>query len=405
MAGAKRPRGLGSLSQALVLDRAQLFEIRDCLRQRIEEGLNSSGQEIQALPTYLPLPREAQSGVALVMDTGGTNMRASVVRLGDQHEVLQGPVGKKVPGRGPDALHGDQFFQVQAELLAQLEVPANAPLGYCFSYPSEVLPSRDARLVRWTKGLEIEGVEGTLVGKRLVEALARQEVRASDVTVLNDTVASLLGGALFEAQARFETRYIGLIVGTGTNMAGVFSEVSKVPDWSYPEMLVNLESGNFHPPYLSEFDDALDASTQTPGQQRFEKAVSGHYLPFLFDQILPGVLDPERGSAQLVELRESGQGEAQQVAERLLARSADLVAAGLAAVCEIYSPGTTAILGEGSLLWGDPKFSGRLESKLQELLSGGRQAEILRQRDNVNLYGAASAALIGGWPGHPAELY
>ena len=40
---------------------------------------------------------------------------------------------------------------------------------------------------------------------------------------------------------------------------------------------VNLESGNFHPPFLTTVDDTVDAISGSLGKQRFEKAVSGMY--------------------------------------------------------------------------------------------------------------------------------
>lgn len=43
-------------------------------------------------------------------------------------------------------------------------------------------------------------------------------------------------------------------------------------------MVVNTESGTFHPSFCSDFDDELDLSTNDPGSYRMEKMVSGRYL-------------------------------------------------------------------------------------------------------------------------------
>ena len=70
-----------------------------------------------------------------------------------------------------------------------------------------------------------------------------------------------------------------------------------------------------------------------------------------------------------------------------------LVAAGLAAVAELYpADKDTAVLGEGGLLWGDAKYAPTVEETLKELLPQ-RKIELVRQRENVNLLGAAAAAL------------
>jgi hexokinase len=188
-------------------------------------------------------------------------------------------------------------------------------------------------------------------------------------------------------------------------------------------MAVNLESGNFSPPHLTRFDDAIDRESTNPGRQRFEKAVSGHYLPQLFERILPDQpgFDVRAGAGALVEYRDQGTeadesranrdlsavielglsgGSPRQagaacgaVAEALLYRSADLVAAALAAVIDLYAAGSqVGILAEGSLFWGDPKYAPRVSTTLAMLLGKDRSARVLRLED-ANLIGSAAAAL------------
>lgn len=373
-----------------------LGQIVEIFRSRILEGLAKEGQEIGALPTFMPLPSGYQKGRALVVDTGGTNMRAALVEIrpGDG-ELLSGPISDKVPdGRHGESLSADQFFSAQAKLSNRLEhLESNLPLGYCFSYPAQSTPDGDARLLRWTKGLRIDGVVGRPVGEALRESLTTEGLRTSGVKVLNDTVASLLGGAHLYAKPEYGANYIGLILGTGTNMAGVFSDTTLTKVECPAPMVVNLESGNFNCPFLTPFDDKLDELSQNPGAQRFEKAVSGHYLPQLFDLIHPG-LELGTDSAKLVELRDSDQSEAGKLAGTLLHRSALLASAGLAAVAGLYpSRYRTAVLGEGGLLWGDSRFAPTVEATLQQLLPT-HSIELVHQRDNVNLLGAACAALI-----------
>ena len=92
--------------------------------------------------------------------------------------------------------------------------------------------------------------------------------------VANDTVAALI---LQSYQARGRDAgagpaAIGLILGTGTNLAADLG----------PAGIRNLESGNFdgvaavETPYDAALDRELDEPP--PGAQRFEKMVSGHYL-------------------------------------------------------------------------------------------------------------------------------
>ena len=373
----------------------QLNDITATLRERITEGLAEDGKELKCLATYLGVPQGDQSGQALVIDTGGTNMRAALVTLQPRNgQINSGPISAKVRGgRHGQPVEGSDFFKEQAELTQGLELPDETlPLGYCFSYPAACQPDGDAVLLSWTKGINITGVIGKPVGQPLMKALADEGVPTEGLSVLNDTVASLLGGAHLYADPRFGNNYIGLILGTGTNMAGVFSsnQLRKVES-DYP-MVVNLESGNFHPPHLSEYDDVVDRDSTYPGTQRLEKAISGHYLPYLFNQVRPGVFDPAEGTGVLVKMRDNKQ-EHGEIAAAILKRSARLAAAGIAALASFYpADRDTAVLGEGSLLWGDPQYAPCMEQTLKELLPD-RNIELVRQRDNVNLLGAASAAI------------
>ena len=378
------------------LSTEQLQEVMETLRTRIAQGLEVDDGEIKCLATFLEVPDGKQSGRALVIDTGGTNMRAAIVSLEPGNgQIESGPISAKVPdGRTGGAVEAAHFFEAQAKLTDGLEFSKEVlPLGYCFSYPAMSQSDGDAVLLSWTKGINVKNAVDKPVGRPLQEALRKHGVETEGLSVLNDTVASLLGGAHLYASPRFGHNYIGLILGTGTNMAGVFSpqQLRKV-EVDYP-MVVNLESGNFVPPCLTSYDDQVDADSMAPGIQRFEKAVSGHYLPLVFDKVCPGLIDPEEGSGKLVELRDTGEGEASLVAGALLRRSARLAAAGVAALASFYpADRDTAVLGEGSLLWGDPQYAETFENTLDEL-APERNIDLVRQRNNVNLLGAASAAL------------
>jgi hexokinase len=77
----------------------------------------------------------------------------------------------------------------------------------------------------------------------------------------------------------------------------------------------------------------------------------------------------------------------------LLSRSADLVAASLAAVIDIYGPGSKiGVLAEGSLIWGDTKYAPRVADTLAQLLGGADHFKLLKTED-ANLIGSAVVAL------------
>ncbi|MFN8607782.1 MAG: hypothetical protein U0931_09630 [Vulcanimicrobiota bacterium] len=366
----------------------QLNDIRDALGRCISQGLAAEGAQVACLPAYLSQPVPDLGGEALVVDAGGTNVRAAWVRLGDQVEIIKGPLSGTLPDGRTRPVHAPEFFGYQSDLLRQLGAPPNLPLGYCFSYPARVEPSGDARLTHWTKGIKVTGVVGELVGQALRLAYGH----SGTVKVLNDTVAALLGGSIFAGPQY--SQHIGLIVGTGNNMA-TFLPAARIPklqgNWQGP-IAVNLESGNFHPPHLHEVDDTVDSISDNPGKQRYEKAVSGFYLPQLLQCLCPHLRLPEGASSkEVVEWADQpGQEPASLAARWLLNRSADMVAAGLAAVADLLDEGKLAIQAEGGLFWKATGYRDRVQATLEKLTS--RNFAIIHG-DEVNLVGAAAAAL------------
>lgn len=366
----------------------QLNDIRAALRQRISEGLAAEGQQVACLPAYLAQPQAGLRGEALVVDAGGTNVRAAWVRLAEGASVVEGPLSGVLPDGRNRPVHAPEFFGYQSDLLRQLGAPTDLPLGYCFSYPAQVEASGDAKLLHWTKGIRVTGVVGELVGQSLRAAFGRPGV----VKVLNDTVAALLGGAIFAGTEY--AQHIGLIVGTGNNMATFLpaSKLAKLAEsWNGP-MAVNLESGNFHPPHLDAVDDTVDSISDNPGKQRYEKAVSGFYLPQLLQCLCPHLRLPEGASSkEVVEWADKpGQEPASVAARWLLDRSADMVAAGLAAVADHLSEGNLAVQAEGGLFWKATGYRDRVEATLKKLIE--RKFAIIHGED-INLVGAAAAAL------------
>lgn len=371
----------------LSLSSALLVEVSRTLTARIEAGLRSEGREIKALPSHLGPPEPGTRGVVLCFDTGGTNMRAALIEVDEEGaRVAKGPAERRVPdGRDGEAVRAEDFFGAHAELAEQLGA-RDLPVGYCFSYPSRSLPDRDAVLLSWTKGLRVEGVEGRPVGAALRQALEARSLRPGPVTVLNDTVAALL--ALGPSP-----RGIGLIVGTGHNVA-TYYPLSRIPKLGRTQepgrMAVNLECGNFHPPHLSAFDDELDRRLgDQPGAQRLEKAVSGFYLPTLYNLIVPDH-PVEDGRALVERAHRDGPGSA--TARALIERSADLVAAVVAGVIRSARDDeahTVEIQAEGGL-FASPGYEARFKSTLAMLSD---EPFHIRRAPEANLRGAARAAL------------
>ncbi len=382
----------------------QLVAIARAFADKVTEGLARDGQEIRCLPTWCATELPAEPQPALVLDVGGTNLRAArMTRKADGWHVEQGPVEARLPVVRGRPLPREQFLGTQADLLARVARGTGGamPLGYCFSYPAESLPGGDARLIHWTKEVFVPDTEGECVGQPLLDELRRRSVPCSSVTVVNDTVASLLAGA----PACGGEGLIGLIVGTGTNMAALLPARS-IPKLGHPTgraapIPVNLESGNFHPDFLNECDETVDQASEHPGRQRFEKAVSGAYLGRLLKAACPEApIDPEVGSQAVVGLATGSDAAPPSVssaARAILLRSARLVAASIAGLASrLPTPaGRCRIVAEGSLFWKAPGYADAVRTTLGTILKGigqrGIECSIVRVAD-ANLAGAALGA-------------
>lgn len=386
---------------SLKLDLSDLKEIRSAMAEKIRRGLASGRGEIAALPTFLFPPQPKQDNQALVIDLGGTNLRAAVVEISSSGGVRF----SRPPTIRPlelDWESAEDFFAVQAELALSLKPPDNLPLGYCFSYPSRALPGGDAIHLQWNKELRVPGVIGKRLGNLLRESLAARGYTVSRVRVLNDTAAALLGADLAYRRPGGFASLIGLIVGTGTNLSAYFSTSQlgrRIPAElrGMEPMAVNLESGNFHPPHLSGFDGELDAGRDDAGEQRLEKAVSGRFLPQLFSYIREGRTSPPYPETrEIFRLARTPGEEGAETARLLVNRSADLVAGTLAGLIDtLETRGKIGILTEGGVINNNPDYRERTRRRLAKLLGDTpdqpNQFELL-QLENVNLIGAAAAA-------------
>lgn len=394
------------------LDNEQLKGIAHAFREKVEEGLNKNNAEIQCIPTFI-LPKATDvKGKALVLDLGGTNYRVAIVDFSTEKPIIYPNNGwkKDMSIMKSPGYTREELFKELADLIVEIKREEEMPIGYCFSYPTESIPGGDARLLRWTKGVDIREMVGQFVGKPLLDYLnEKNKIRFTGVKVLNDTIASLFAGLTDKSY----DAYIGLIVGTGTNMATFIpsDKITKLDPECHVQGLipVNLESGNFYPPFLTAVDDTVDATSDSLGKQRFEKAVSGMYLGDILKVAFPLEEFEEKFDARkltaIMNYPDIHKDIYVQVAHWIYNRSAQLVAAslaGLIALLKSYNRDIhrVCLIAEGSLFWSesrkDKNYNILVMEKLQELL---RELELedvevhINSMDNANLIGTGIAAL------------
>jgi hexokinase len=403
------------------METKKLKQIALDLKTKIEAGLQKEGEEIQCLPTYISPKATADiNGQAVVLDLGGTNYRVARVDFTNGKPTIHPENGWKrdLSEMKSEGYSQQNLFKAQADPIGEINLEEAKTIGYCFSYPAESLPGGDAKLLRWTKGVNITEMLNQPVGQPLLHYLATEKnLHFNGIKVINDTVASLFAGL---TQPGYDA-YIGLIVGTGTNMAA-FMQSDKIGKLDEAQkngqfIPVNLESGNFHPQHLTIYDEIVDTNSDKKGAQRFEKAISGMYLGEIFKSAFPLDEFEEKFDAQTLTTMLSYPAiykeEYVSMARWLYERSAQLVAASLAGlILVLIEHAKTASLStgsplkkilltaEGSLFWSKNRkgtdYSVMVTQALHNLLNDFGYSDVrveLLQMENANLIGTAIAAL------------
>ena len=411
-------------------DDINIQQIVDLFTSDMLKGLDGRESTLRMIPTYIEAENQFLTGVPVVaVDAGGTNFRAALVKFNISGRLeISNLMNARMPG-----LEGEiskaEFFNTIAEY-----VRSNAELsdriGFCFSYPTEILPDKDGKLLQFCKEVQAPEVVGELIGKNLLKTLGMEE---KQIVLLNDTVATLLAGKSASFGREYDS-FIGYILGTGTNTCYIESNrnILKIKSLDRTKsQIINIESGAFGKVPQTDIDIAFDNTTVNPGNYKFEKMFAGGYfgglcLTALKSAAKEGVFTAETTSdlMSLIELTsedvnnfvsnsksgcdplysimmdKNDEENCTEIIECLIDRSAKLVAANMAAVILKTNKGKSAeqpilITIEGTTFYKMYKLRSHFEKYLKEYLKGERQRFYeFTEVQQSSLVGAALAALI-----------
>lgn len=245
----------------------------------MQRGLEGQKSSLDMIPTFIEVKNDIPVNKSvIVIDAGGTNFRCASVKFNEKKEPIIENLKKHIMPGVEREVTKDEFFDAMAYYIRDI-INISAKIGFCFSYPTEILPNRDGKLLRFAKEIKIKQVLGQTIGKNLNLGLKRIGLPDKEAVILNDTVASLLSGINY--QNRIFSGYIGFILGTGTNCCYIEknSNIKKRNDIELSgSQIINCESGGFGKFQSGEIDAAFDKSTNNPGVHVFEKFISGAYL-------------------------------------------------------------------------------------------------------------------------------
>lgn len=257
--------------------------------RQMDDGLAGRKSSLAMLPAYIDVTKKVPSEEAIiVLDAGGTNLRVAVVWFDRAGKPRVEDFRKyAMPGTDGVALGADEFFEKFASFLEPVCRRAEA-VGFCFSYPTEIFPDLDGRLLYWSKQIDAPEVVGRRIGSSIAAALEKKTGRRLAMRVLNDTTATLLAG-MSAGMTRGYSSYVGFILGTGTNIAYIEknSRIGKVAGLDPAgAMIINEESGGFAGYPRSEFDVIAASGLRQPDTGIFEKMIAGVYLGTLGRTVL-----------------------------------------------------------------------------------------------------------------------
>ena len=404
--------------------------IVDLFNTDMLNGLDGKESTLRMIPTYIEAENQFLTGVPVVaVDAGGTNFRTALVKFNTKGKLeISNMMNARMPG-----LEGEiskaEFFKIIA-----VYVKPNAELsdriGFCFSYPTEILPDKDGILLQFCKEVQAPEVVGELIGKNLLEALGMEE---KQIVLLNDTVATLLAGKSASFGRDYDS-FIGYILGTGTNTCYIESNrnILKLKNLDASKsQIINIESGAFGKVPQTDIDIAFDKTTVNPGDYKFEKMFAGGYFGGLCLTVLKaagregvftadatsGIMSVNELSSEEVNkyvanpksahgplsgcmMTRTDEENCKEIIECLIDRSAKLVAANMAAVILKTNKGQSAekpilITIEGTTFYKMHNLRSSFEKYLKEYLKEEKQRYYeFTEVQQSSLVGAALAALI-----------
>ena len=248
--------------------------------EEMNKGLRGDQSSLMMIPTYIKTEKEIPlTKPVIVLDAGGTNFRVATVIFKKNGITEISKFRKfKMPGTENKGNVGkDDFFNRIADFIKE-SVNDSDSIGFCFSYPTEIFPNGDGKLIHFVKEVKAPEVEGSMIGENLLDSLNKKGFNKNKkIVILNDTVATLLAG---KSQKKNYDSYIGFILGTGTNCSYIEknSNIKKINNLDkHLSQAINMESGQFNVYPGGILDSEFRASTDKPEEGVFEKMISGAY--------------------------------------------------------------------------------------------------------------------------------
>lgn len=404
-------------------DQTDIQTVTENCISEIGKGLRGEDSSLKMIPTYISAYGEPPEKIPVIaIDAGGTNLRIALVAFENAKPVISRMQVYPIPGSLREISAGEFFSDIADKILPLTDVSDR--IGFCFSYPAEIFPNRDGKILRLSKGVCVKDSAGLVIGQELIKKLREKGVsKEFNFTLLNDTVASMMGGAAEFPITEFDG-ICGLILGTGFNTCYTEKGEKITKLKNAPDMIINCETSNFSKLFRGKADEMTDAASENPGIGFCEKMISGAYLGKVItntailaaqrglltegfanvEQVfsLPELDDFLRGKLNRVTKLCAGEDTAvlKEIIDKCFERAAKLVCVNIAALCLQCGGGKEAshpfcVVAEGSTFYKSLLMRAKLDRYVKEYIEGRLSRHIVfRGAENLTLTGAALSALI-----------
>ncbi len=259
--------------------------------KEMTDGLEGRESSLKMLPTFIEYRKKIPKGKpVIVLDAGGTNLRSAVFYFNAGNKPAFAKYRQALMPGLKNEVSKEVFFNTIVDSISDI-LHESDKIGFVFSYPIEIFPNRDGRLIRFTKEIKAKEIEGQFIGENLMRVIrGRGFKNIKSIVLLNDTVASLLSG-ISSFQEREFAGYVGFVLGTGMNACYIEknSNIKSRMATDLPQgglQLINIEAGQYLKGPLGELDEVFDGKTLNPALSTFEKMFSGAYLGGLAHTVL-----------------------------------------------------------------------------------------------------------------------
>lgn len=231
---------------------------------------------LKMIPTYAYCNVEVPDGEYLTVDFGGTNIRCNRYEVKNKEIKLLQKVSTSLITEDKNYTTSeysleDIFNLIVDNLEKIIDKEKEYFLGHTFSFAARSLSKNSAVVIDMAKGFELRDAENVDVNELLIKIIKDRKLKIEPVSVINDTIATLLTGNYHNKNAD-----IAVIMGTGHNSC-FRSQTGKI---------INVESAFMKEGIpLSYYDFNLLEKMKDAKETVMEVLTGGKYLGLIAQEI------------------------------------------------------------------------------------------------------------------------